>query len=157
MESRLNMTIGLFILWMDYWINERNHFSENEFISSLATGTLDLVWLSSTTLFSEQFWREFKLPLKSYKQVSRAYRTEIVFLTFLMTFNFTFFISDTSNAILEGEQLPCRGTSALKCILKINWTYKRCPTLETAAYGNVKIQSLCGNWVKRAFCEGGRS
>ena len=104
-----------------------------------------------TTLHLERFWREFKLPLKSHKPVSRAYRTEMVFLTFLMTFNFTFFISDTSNAILEGEQLPCRGTSALKCVLKINWTYKRCPTLETAAYGNVKIQSLCGNLVKRGF------
>ena len=26
------MNIGLFILWMDYWINKRNHFSVNEFI-----------------------------------------------------------------------------------------------------------------------------
>ena len=25
-ESRLNMNIGLFILWMGYWINKRNHF-----------------------------------------------------------------------------------------------------------------------------------
>ena len=33
MESRLNMNIGLLILWMDYWINERNHSSVNEFIS----------------------------------------------------------------------------------------------------------------------------
>ena len=37
MESRLNMNIGLFILRMDYWINKRNHFSVNEFISLLAT------------------------------------------------------------------------------------------------------------------------
>ena len=44
-ESRSNLTVGLFILWMDYWINKRNHFSINEFITLLATGTLDLVWL----------------------------------------------------------------------------------------------------------------
>ena len=45
MEWRLNMNIGLFILWMDYWINKRNHIFINEFISSLAAGTLDLLWL----------------------------------------------------------------------------------------------------------------
>ena len=44
-ESRYNLTVGLFILWMDYSINKRNHFSINEFISLIATGTLDLVWL----------------------------------------------------------------------------------------------------------------
>ena len=42
-ESRYNLTVGLFILWVDYRINKRNHFSINEFISLLATGTLDLV------------------------------------------------------------------------------------------------------------------
>ena len=41
------MNIGLFILWMDYWVNKRNHFSIKEFIRSLATGTLDLLWLFS--------------------------------------------------------------------------------------------------------------
>ena len=44
-ESRSNLTIGLFILWMDYWINNPNHFSIYEFISPLATGTLDTLWL----------------------------------------------------------------------------------------------------------------
>ena len=44
-ESRSNLTVGLFILSMDYWINKQNHFSINEFISLLATGTLDLIWL----------------------------------------------------------------------------------------------------------------
>ena len=44
-ESRLNMNIGLFILRMDYSINKRNHFSINEFIRSLATGMLHLLWL----------------------------------------------------------------------------------------------------------------
>ena len=33
-----------------YWINKRNHFPINEFISSLATGTLDLLWLYYTLL-----------------------------------------------------------------------------------------------------------
>ena len=33
-ESRLNMNVGLFILWLDYWINKQNHFTINEFISS---------------------------------------------------------------------------------------------------------------------------
>ena len=42
-ESRLNMNIGLFILRMDYSINKRNHFSINEFITSLATGMLHLL------------------------------------------------------------------------------------------------------------------
>ena len=42
-ESRLNMNIGLFILWLDYWINKQNHFAINEFISLLVTGTLDLL------------------------------------------------------------------------------------------------------------------
>ena len=39
------MNIGLFFLWMDYWINKRSNISINEFISSLAAGTLDLLWL----------------------------------------------------------------------------------------------------------------
>ena len=39
---RLNMNIASFILWMDYWINKRNHFSFNEFNSLLATRMLDL-------------------------------------------------------------------------------------------------------------------
>ena len=39
------MNIGLFILWMYYWNNKRNHFAINELISSLATGTLNLLWL----------------------------------------------------------------------------------------------------------------
>ena len=30
-------------------------------------------------------------------------------------------------------------------------------TWSRAAYGNVKIQSWYGNWVKRGFCKGGRS
>ena len=34
-ESRSNLTIGLFILWMDYWINKPNDFSIHEFISPL--------------------------------------------------------------------------------------------------------------------------
>ena len=42
-ESRPNLTIGLFILWMDYWIEKPNHFAINELISLLATGTLDLL------------------------------------------------------------------------------------------------------------------
>ena len=44
-ESRSNLTIGLFILWMDYWIYKPNHFSIHEFISPLAPGTLDMLWL----------------------------------------------------------------------------------------------------------------
>ena len=40
-ESRLNLNIGLFILRMDYSMNERNQFSINEFISPLTTGTPD--------------------------------------------------------------------------------------------------------------------
>ena len=44
-ESRLNKNIWLFILQMDYWIKKQNHFTINEFISSLATGTLHLLWL----------------------------------------------------------------------------------------------------------------
>ena len=41
---RLNMNIASFILWMDYWINKRNHFSLNEFNSLLATRMLDLLF-----------------------------------------------------------------------------------------------------------------
>ena len=46
-ESRSNLTIGLFILWMDYWINKPNHFSIHEFISplGLATGMPHMLWL----------------------------------------------------------------------------------------------------------------
>ena len=51
-ESRYNLTVGLFILWMDYWMNKRNHFAINESISLLATGTLDLVWLY---IFSDMY------------------------------------------------------------------------------------------------------
>ena len=36
----MNMNI---VFGMDYGINKRSHFSVNEFISLLATGTLDLV------------------------------------------------------------------------------------------------------------------
>ena len=31
-ESSSNLSIGLFILWMDYWIDKPNHFSIHEFI-----------------------------------------------------------------------------------------------------------------------------
>ena len=41
----------------------------------------------------------------------------MAFLTFLMTFTFTFFISYTSNANLEGEELPCRGKTCSKMYL----------------------------------------
>ena len=44
-ESRSSLTIGLFVLWMDYWIDKPNHFSIHEFISPLAAGTLDMLWL----------------------------------------------------------------------------------------------------------------
>ena len=44
-ESRSNLTTGSFILWMDYWIDKPNHFSIHEFISPLAAGTLDMLWL----------------------------------------------------------------------------------------------------------------
>ena len=40
-ELRRNLNIGLFISRMDYSINERNQFSNNEFISPLTTGTPD--------------------------------------------------------------------------------------------------------------------
>ena len=48
------MNIGLLILWMDFWINKRNHFSINELFSSLATGTLDLLLLLTT---GARFWK----------------------------------------------------------------------------------------------------
>ena len=44
-ESRSNLTIRLFILWVDYWINKPNYFPIHEFINPQATGTLDMVWL----------------------------------------------------------------------------------------------------------------
>ena len=31
-ECSSNLSIGLFILWMDYWIDKPNHFSIHEFI-----------------------------------------------------------------------------------------------------------------------------
>lgn len=75
-----------------------------------------------TTLYLERFWREFKLPLKSHKPVSRAYRTEngISYLSYDVQFYLFYIIYFERD--LEGQELPCCGKSALKCILKINWT-----------------------------------
>ena len=37
-QHSIGFNIGLFILWMEYWINEKNHFAINEYISSFSDG-----------------------------------------------------------------------------------------------------------------------
>ena len=67
---------------------------------------------SRTSLFLEQFWREYRISLKFHKQVSKTYRPKNDIFCLLITFSFPFWYLILQN----GGDSIFAGKSALKCV-----------------------------------------
>ena len=61
---------------------------------------------SRTSLVLERFCREFRIPFKSQKQVSKTYRPKNNNICLLMTLRFFFLISYTSIAFTDVAEIP---------------------------------------------------
>ena len=74
------MNIGLFILWIDYWINKQNHYSVNEFIHSL--GEERLTWLNCNSSSIEYHYTITHYVWASCGMMDEKKKVEYIFVIF---------------------------------------------------------------------------
>ena len=81
---------------------------------------------SSHGVFTDQFWREFRISFKSHNLVSKTYRPKNDIFAFWWRLVFLFDISYTRNALINGNGAERSGGEKLwsKMYLKINQSLK---------------------------------